>query len=390
MARITTHRGSAKDTHDYYLADYYDAGPEFAGRWLGRGAELLGLEGEVDSKQFMRLLDNRHPFTNKKLSERDRGNRRNGWDITFSAPKSVSIAFGLNDDRGIVDAIRAATNETLLEMELDVMRRVNLAGGKQEHKKTKNFVSAVWVHPDARSVNGQVPDVQLHTHAFVSNHTFDFEDDRWLAADISNIFRDAQGYYESAFQARLANQLQSLGYQVERSANDFEIVGVSRELIEKFSKRSGEINRLIKDENAAAKIAAKHGVSLEDAKGMVGALSRDGKKKKYTFDELQSHWRAQLTPSERRELDLVAKSKELPTEKQPQLIAAKDAVDYALAHGFEREAVLRERNVLRDAIKYGIGDNTVDEIKAELASRDLIRQGKDESAVVTTRELQLE
>lgn len=56
MARITTHRGTAKDRHNYYLADYYDAGQEFAGQWLGSGAERLGLQGKVDSKQFMYLL----------------------------------------------------------------------------------------------------------------------------------------------------------------------------------------------------------------------------------------------------------------------------------------------------------------------------------------------
>lgn len=389
MARITTHRGTARDTHRYYLADYYDAGPEFEGRWLGSGARRLGLEGAVDSKEFMRLLVNRHPKTGEKLSQRMRDNRRTGWDVTFSTPKSTSIAFGLNDDREIVEAVREATEETLLDMERDVMRRVNLPGGKQRHEKTRAFVAAVWVHCDARSVNGQTPDPQLHTHAFVSNHTFCEKSDRWLAADISNLFRDAQGYYEAAYQSRLATKLLNIGYEVERSEHGFEIVGVSRDLIDKFSKRTAQIQQRI-DDGYAAELAARHGVSLEDAKGMVGALSRDSKNKSYTFDELQQHWRSQLTPDESHQLDELAGRKLRPSQPKPKQITAEAAVDFALSHGFEQEAVLRDRNVLRDALRHGVGDNTVEEITSELAQRSLIRQGAEEAAVLTTRELQHE
>ena len=255
---------------------------------------MLGLEGEVKSKQFMRLLKNEHPFSpEKNLSERTRDNRRKGWDITWGSPKSVSIVFGLNNDLNIVSAMREATNETLLEMEQDVMRRVNLPGGKQRHEKTGDLIAGVWIHLDARAVPGFVPDMQLHSHAFISNHTFEKSENRWLAADISNLFRDAQGYYEWSFQIRLATKLQSLGYEVERSQSGFEIVGISRDLIEKFSKRSAQINQKI-DEGYAEKLAIQHGISLTDAKGMVGALSRNAKDKSYTFEELQTHWQMQL------------------------------------------------------------------------------------------------
>lgn len=390
MARITTHRGAAKDTHNYYLPEYYDAGREFNGQWLGKGAERLGLSGEVDSKQFMQLLKNRHPITGDKLSQRDNANRRNGWDVMFSAPKSVSIAFGLNNDRDLVDALREATNETLEEMEQDVMRRVNTAPGQQHHEKTGNFVSAVWIHPDARGVDGQVPDVQLHTHAYISNHTFDESTNRWLAADISSLFRDAQTYYEAGFKSRLADRVETLGYSVERSKNNFEITGVSRELIEKFSKRSGQINAKIKD-GYADELAAKLGISLADAKGMVGALTRNHKNKSYDFDVLQQHWQRQLTPEESHQLDLVQQSKSTPTKKAEPSITAKDAVDFALRHHFEKEAAVRERQLLATAIKYGIENNTVDDIRADLATRtDLIRQGKDETAILTTKERQQE
>ena len=389
MARITPLHGSAKDAHNYYLADYYDAGPEFKGQWLGQGAKLLGLQGEVDSRDFIDVLENVNPQTGKKLSARNRDNRRRGWDVQFSAPKEVSIVFGLNDDHDIVTAMREATNETLEEMEQDVMRRVNLAGGKQRHEKTGNFISAVWVHPDARAVTGHTPDPQLHTHAFVSNHTHDSEKNRWLAADISDIFRDAQGYYEWAFQNRLAGKIGELGYHVERTDGGFRIVGVSEELKEKFSKRSGQINQKVA-EGYADQLAAKLGISVTDAKGMVGALSRNAKDKSYEFDQLQQLWRDQLTSEEERQLELVAESKQQPSPKREKLITAAMAVDYALEHGFEHESVLRERSVLRDALRYGIVDNSVEDIRSELATRDLIREGQDAEAILTTKDIQQE
>jgi len=296
MARITTHRGTTQATVDYYLSDYYDAGPEFEMQWFGEGASRLGVSGTVDAKQFARLLENRHPIDDTKLSPRNRDNRRKGWDVNFNTPKSVGIAFGLNDDFEIVDALPESVTETRQEMEQAVMTRVNLPGG-QEHRKTRNLVAAVQIHPDARAVEGHVPDVNLHAHAFISNHTF--TGDRWTAADISAIFRDAQGYYEAAFQSRLATKLQSLGYEVERSENNFEIVGVSRSLIEKFSKRSQEINELVTN-GYAEELAAKKGISLGDAKDMLGALSRKAKEKSFTLQELQAHWHDELTPDESR------------------------------------------------------------------------------------------
>jgi len=387
MGRFTTHKGTAKNTHDYYLADYYNAGKEFSLQWLGKGAQRLGLEGEADSKQFMRLLENRHPLTDQKLSRRNRDDRRNGFDVTFSASKSVSIAFGLNQDMDIVDAIREATNETLEEMERDVMVRIRTGGQKRE-EKTGNFVAAVAIHPEARAVDGHAPDPQIHAHGFISNHTF--ANDRWYAADVSNLFRDAQGYYEAGFQSRLANKIQELGYSIERSEHNFEITGIPRELIEKFSKRSGQINARINEKGYLEKLAAKHGVSLTDAKGMVGALTRNKKDQTYSLKELQDLWQAQLRPEEKSLLASVSKLKAEPSAKKPLRVTAKQSVDFALEHGFQNEAVLRERQVLADAMLHGIEGNSLDDIKSELTRRDLVRQGKGEEALLTTKQLQQE
>lgn len=387
MPRFTQHGGSAAAVLKYYLGQYYDAGAAFDGRWLdSKGAELLGLHGQVESEQLKRLLNNRHPFDNTKLTPRDKDNRRLGYDVTFAAPKSVSIAFGLNNDLDLVDAIRDATNDTLLQMEQDVTKRVNPAPGVLHHVKSNNFIAGVWIHPEARGVDGQVPDVQLHSHGWLANATFDVDKNRWLAADFSKLVADS-GYYESIFMNKLAKRVQDLGYPIERTEHNFEIVGIDRPFRDKFSKRSHQIHKEIA-KGEAEDLAARYGISMDEAKDWIGGRSRDPKDKNWSLDELQKRWQAQLTPQESHQLDLVEQSKSAPSAPAEQPITAKDAVDFALSHHFEKEAAERERKVLGTAIKYGIENNTAEDIKAELARRDLVRQGKDEEAILTTKELQ--
>jgi len=84
----------------YYLAsvghgveDYYTEAGEVPGRWVGVGADELGLAGEVDDDDFRAVLSGVDPFSGKSLR---RSNARvPGFDLTLSAPKSVSLVWAL-------------------------------------------------------------------------------------------------------------------------------------------------------------------------------------------------------------------------------------------------------------------------------------------------------
>ena len=76
------------------VEDYYTGGPEAAGEWLGRGAASLGLSGRVSDRELRAVLEGRHPTTDYELRD-SRGTRVPGFDLTFSAPKSVSVLFGV-------------------------------------------------------------------------------------------------------------------------------------------------------------------------------------------------------------------------------------------------------------------------------------------------------
>src|SRR6202049_5397402 len=128
MIRVTQQNSGAAAKKYYATADYYSEGQELVGSWGGQGASRLGLEGTVDKLSFERLCDNLDPRTGKPLTVLTRSERRVGYDFTFSVPKSVSLLYALSGDQGIMDAFRAAVDETMTEIESEMKTRVRKKG----------------------------------------------------------------------------------------------------------------------------------------------------------------------------------------------------------------------------------------------------------------------
>ena len=97
-----------KYSHD----DYYSEEQRVAGRWFGRGAEALGLSGEVRTEDFQAVLRGLRPDSGEVLVAKANGysDRRAGWDATFNAPKSVSIQSLAGNDHMLVEAHRRAVS----------------------------------------------------------------------------------------------------------------------------------------------------------------------------------------------------------------------------------------------------------------------------------------
>src|SRR5271154_6869822 len=264
MIRITQ-QNSAENAKSYYTtADYYCEGQELVGSWGGKGASRLGLEGTVDKFSFERLCDNLNPMTGMPLTVRSRTERRVGYDFTFSVPKSVSLLYAMSGDQGILDAFRASVDETMREIEIEMKTRVRI-GGKDEDRVTGNMVWAEFIHTTSRPVGG-LPDPQLHAHVFVFNTTWDEEERRWKAGQFADVKRDTP-YFQAAFRVRLANRLQDLNFGVERKRDDFEIAGIPKDMLGRFSRRTALIE----------KVAAELGITDPDRKGELGAETRDNK-----------------------------------------------------------------------------------------------------------------
>ena len=77
------------------MEDYYSGEGEAPGRWTGRGARQLGLEGRVSAEQFAALQQGLDPSTGGLLAERTARSKVASVDLTFSAPKSISVLFAV-------------------------------------------------------------------------------------------------------------------------------------------------------------------------------------------------------------------------------------------------------------------------------------------------------
>lgn len=156
---------SAPDPAAYYLEviangrdDYYLASGEAPGRWIGAGAARLGLTGKVEPDALRAVLEGQNPASGEPLV----GWRKvPGFDLTLSAPKSVSLLWGLGDDR-LATSVLAAHDSAVaaaiqyLEEEACVIRRGRCG---TTHFQGGGLVSAAFRHRTSREA-----DPNVHTH----------------------------------------------------------------------------------------------------------------------------------------------------------------------------------------------------------------------------------
>jgi conjugative relaxase-like TrwC/TraI family protein len=371
MIRITQ-QNSAGDAKRYYAtADYYSQGQEIVGRWGGKGAALLGLEGTVDKFSFERLCDNLDPRSGEPLTVRTRSERTVGYDFTFSVPKSVSLVYAMSGDEGILDAFRGAVDETMREIESEMKTRVRRKG-QDTDRTTGNMVWAEFIHTTTRPVDG-LPDPQLHAHLFVFNATHCDEERRWKAGQFRDLKRDPP-YFQAAFRVRLANRLQDLGFGVQRKRDDFEIAGIPADVLKRFSRRTAEIE----------KVAKEKGITDPKRKAELGAETREKKAPELSWESLLKEWDSRLSDDERNTLAAVHRREKLYARPEKGEAAA---VDHAIEHSYVRDAVVPERKLVTEALKRGIGAVTVDDVAREVGQRPLLRSEVDGRTMATTQEM---
>lgn len=131
MFRVTVSTNAAAAT-EYFLGGNVDelmGWSEWAtGTWIGRGAELLGLEGPVTKKDFRSLADNVYPKTGEQLTPRLRADRRVGFDFNFHVPKSVSVLAMVVGDEALIQATIEAGDFVIRSMQQYVETRVRTDG----------------------------------------------------------------------------------------------------------------------------------------------------------------------------------------------------------------------------------------------------------------------
>ena len=372
MLRITPST-SARGAKEYFRqsltrSDYYIDGQEVRGCWGGKAAERLGLQGAVAAESYFALCDNRHPQSLEQLTPRKKDNRRVGFDFTFSAPKSVSVLYELSGDERILDAFRASVQDTMEEIEREMKTRVRRKGADYD-RLTGNMLWAEFTHFTARPVDG-IPSPHLHSHCYAFNLTYDEAEERWKAGQFGDLKRDGQ-YWEAAFDSRLAHRLNALGYAIGKRGYSFEAAGIMQSVIDKFSDRRNEIER-----EAAAK-----GITDTKGKHGIGYYGREHKNNDLGKAELRRMWDARLSDEERSAVADAIHGR----ASGDRTYSAAEAIDYALAHPFERASAVSEKKLKAEALKYGVGSVLPADVAAIAEHPEVISRMHDGQVMATTK-----
>jgi conjugative relaxase-like TrwC/TraI family protein len=354
---------------DYYMRD----SQEIAGQWHGRGAERLELSGTVDKESYFLLCDNINPKTGEQLTPRTKAERRVLYDMTFDAPKSVTLAYELGKDERIMNAFCESYTETMGEME-DAMRVRVRKNGAQEDRQTFNMIWADFIHRTTRPVTEDgvsLPDPHLHCHAVAINATWDEVEGRWKAGEFEHLVRD-KGYYQAAFHSRFAEKLATLGYGIERDGNSFRLAGIDRATCDEFSRRSEIIDEAAK----------RMGRDTPEGRRDLGKITRERKAKEpVSMTELHQGWIKRLKPGE---LEAIMEARRGP---RTEALDAGEAVDYAVAHCFVRESAVTKKKLLETALIHSYGKASVIEVRNSALRDSILHNDKNGRRYVTTRDV---
>ncbi len=264
VATITRLSEAASTVHYFETDGYYaknDAEHRKASRWYGKGVEALGLHGPVKPRRFEEVLSGRIPGTTTRLGRLRDGKHehRPGLDITFSAPKSVSLEALVHAapkaSARIIRAHDEAVTSTLdfIERELLQTRGWDPASRKRPRIKGHGLVAATFRHYASRNL-----DPQLHTHSVIANMTRNAEGD-WRSADFIKLER-AKLLIGAHYRSELKRRLEALGYATEQtmvgSVPGFEIAGYDRATLKAFSTRRAEALAWVKERNLDDRSAA--------------------------------------------------------------------------------------------------------------------------------------
>lgn len=392
MVASVSAQTSSGQAASYYEADDYYAGDGLSpSEWQGKGAEELGLSGDVDRDQFRDLLDGKVADQQLGTTRDGKLEHRPGWDVTLSAPKSVSIMAEVAGDRRLIAAHGAAVKTALAHVEQHMAATRVRDGGAVNREATGNLVIASFQHGTSRA-----QDPQLHTHNVILNATKG-EDGTWRSLEPRAIYQ-LQKQIGAIYRQELALKVRELGYEIDVAKDSmFEIKGVSGDVLAAFSTRSAQIEAAL----------GERGTSRDEASAaekQIAAL--DTRQAKVAADpaSLVAEWRktasqAGFGPEAR--LAMVGQAEAIAASKEHRATlemqgdsAASRAVAHATDKLGERQSVFSAAALQEEAGRIGVGKVSYAQIvgaveattkQGELIDRTHIDRRGAEFAGFTTR-----
>ncbi|HKR15289.1 MAG TPA: MobF family relaxase [Pyrinomonadaceae bacterium] len=380
---------SAGQALDYYKQEftnskdnYYSESGAVKGRWCGTLAEEWNLKGEVTSEQYERLVAGQDPHTGEQLirsvsareivddfgKEKTTSEHRAGWDATFSAPKSVSLAALVGDDERVREAHRESVDEALKELEEYLQAR---GGGDKPAITTGKMIAVQFEHTSSRpdrETGYAAP--QLHTHVVISNMT-QTEDGKVRSVDPLTLYK-SQKFTTANYRAHLADKLQELGYEirVDPRTGAPEIKGFTEEYLQDSSPRRKEV---LTEKGKMKERMEREGKTVSDNARLQQAAAHINRRSKNFDPEVMrtralekdvSHgYQAQRVVAEARErLPLRLSQNEIERRAQEAVTFARDKV-------MEKDAVADMSDIWIHALRRHLGFTTYRAVAAEIHRR---------------------
>ncbi|MDA8246963.1 MobF family relaxase [Acidithiobacillus sp.] len=345
-----------------YTTGYYSENDRAESLWMGKGAALQGLAGEVKASDLERALSG-ITTSGEDISKRGGHDkeRRMGSDWTFSAPKAASI-IGIEDER-VKQWMMESVQETIEEYFSKEMVYARVGKGGAVSEFTENVMFAAHLHEAARAADGTI-DPQIHVHG-VTPSMIQRADGQWVAGRYDYGENNAKVYTLGDMQvAKLMKKMQEGGYDLEaRLEKDdkgvehlsFGVKGISREVEEIFSGRKKQINEHLKSLGIDPKTATR---AQKDAAAINTRAAKD--KNIDSVDlKYQQRDRARAAGVDleqiRADADKRVEQRIDAPKSDLQKITGDDVVKSAIKHLSERNTIFNRTDILSEAVKIGAG-----------------------------------
>ncbi|MGI8751541.1 MAG: MobF family relaxase [Acidimicrobiales bacterium] len=255
---------------------YYAASPE-AGTWVGVGAEALGLTGAVDLGDLADVLGGRHPGAGP-IGDPRHPRRRAGWDLTFAAPKGVSVVAAVAGEptaRALGDAHRRAVDEAL---GFATRHACWVSRGEAGYEQAgAGMVAARFDHPTSAA-----GDPHLHTHVLLVN-ALRAGDGRWSAVATSPLWR-SERELSAVYRLGLRHHIGRAGFHPAWTVGtdgNADLADVPRQAITAASRRGTQMAAYRRDGRPstgpnAARAVTRSRTRVDDPDGWRAAVTAAG------------------------------------------------------------------------------------------------------------------
>lgn len=342
MLSIYTLKSASEASKYYQKGDYYThESTDAQSVWMGKTAAILKLEGAVDVEPFKNLLQGYLPSGEVMIQTKNGGHHRPGYDLTFSAPKSVSVLALVAGRKEVFQAHQEAVTEVISKIEESYAACRVKKDGNVSIEKTGNLLVASFLHNDSRA-----GDPNLHTHCVLMNITRR-SNGAWRSIFADDLYTDKL-MNGMEYRSILAQKLMALGYELTLGKKGtFEITGVPVPVINIFSKRRLQIEKWLDDKNLSGGEVAKQ------ANYQTRAEKVDTNSK-----HLKARWEQELelSGSSMKELIKVSESAKLrgPINLPDPYLMAEQAVTSAIEHLSEYKSHFTIKDVMKSAKQLSI------------------------------------